>query len=142
MALKPFYNKKGHLGMTRGELLEKLNNGGAPAEKEIYYTLTAENVAALTEPGYFVVTLSDKEYDPAKMPGNIKFSIPNEYGSKDNILLYYENAHIQGDGTVSYVMYSNMIALGGYLMEILCQLVAGVDGGTMMTASGIVLGET
>ena len=25
--LKPFYNKKGHLGMTRAELLEKLNGG-------------------------------------------------------------------------------------------------------------------
>ena len=29
MALKPFYNKKGHLGMTRQRLLEKLNGGGA-----------------------------------------------------------------------------------------------------------------
>lgn len=31
MALKPFYNKKGHLGMTRQQLLEKLNGGGVPS---------------------------------------------------------------------------------------------------------------
>ena len=32
MALKPFYNKKGHLGMTRQQLLEKLNGGGGGSE--------------------------------------------------------------------------------------------------------------
>ena len=36
MALKPFYNKKGHLGMTRAELLEKLNGGGGGGGGDTY----------------------------------------------------------------------------------------------------------
>ena len=52
MALKPFYNKKGHLGMTRAELLEKLNGGGVYVVKIVWneeagWHETAETVAEI-----------------------------------------------------------------------------------------------
>lgn len=66
--LKPFYNKKGHLGMTRAELLEKLNGGGVvPINTLPNITLTAEDVTKLQNGESVTFELSEA-INPDKIP--------------------------------------------------------------------------
>ena len=78
MALKPFYNKKGHLGMTRQQLLEKLNGNiydpNDPNIARVTRALSGKEFSDLETLGGGSTTLNDFPIDFNNIPETIYFT--------------------------------------------------------------------
>lgn len=73
MALKPFYNKKGHLGMTRAELLEKLNGGGL---NTFSLTLTFDQVENMWASPFKLTITNHPDFDDLFAADVILLTVP------------------------------------------------------------------
>lgn len=107
MALKPFYNKKGHLGMTRAELLEKLNSGGSTAnhlyKAEINFTATkaGDSLTATGALYYMIATVNDTVPTEADVYLILQYS--GYYSENDKF------ASINNSGQISDVLLPQLI---------------------------------
>ena len=104
MALKPFYNKKGHLGMTRQQVIKALKSGAgfdpAAAADALNITMTAAQYSQLTN-GETVSGVTVANLDAA---APALFMITNIEGVTNHGLAYLHR-YIESDGVPTYYIY-------------------------------------